>query len=248
MIRVLKAEWIKLRRSPLPLLVLAIPLLYSGFMIWYFSGRTITAQLQITIYDAYFQVWAAIVVPLGAGLLPGLMSHQEAQAGSFQGFLASRTPRPLLYLGKLVMLVLLSAFSTALAVSVLILGVQYLLGIPLSPAPFVGGALVAELATIPLLAVQLWISFALGLGPAVGVGAAGVLLGALSLTSLGDYYWRFLPWGWAARFVMAPGAAFYYGIVPGLEGAPVAAVAFLLLTLVGGLLWFERWEGRKAND
>lgn len=248
MTRVLRAEWIKLRRSPLPWLVLLTPILYSIFIIWYFSGRTISDQLQISIYDAYFQVWAAIVVPLGAGLLPGLMSYQEAQAGSFQGLLASRIPRILLYFGKMAMLVLLSTISTALGVILLIVSVKCLVGIPLSPAPFIYGALVAELTTIPLLAMQLWISLALGLGPSIGVGAGGLLLGALSLTSLGDHYWQYLPWGWTARFVMAPGAAFYYEIMPEFENAPFAAVVFLLLTLGGGLLWFGRWEGKKMHD
>ena len=85
MTRVLRAEWIKLRRSPLPWLVLLTPILYSIFIIWYFSGRTISDQLQISIYDAYFQVWAAIVVPLGAGLLPGLMSYQKPKLAVFRG-------------------------------------------------------------------------------------------------------------------------------------------------------------------
>ena len=46
MTRVLRAEWIKLRRSPLPWLVLLTPILYSIFIILVFSGRTISDQLN----------------------------------------------------------------------------------------------------------------------------------------------------------------------------------------------------------
>jgi len=72
------------------------------------------------------------------------------------------------------------------------------------------------------------------------------MLGALSLTSLGDRYWQYLPWGWIARFAMLPGACYYYEVIPKVQPALSLAVAFLVINTAGGLMWFEHWEGRKV--
>lgn len=247
MTRILHSEWLKLRRTPVPWLVFLAPVLYGVLLVWYFSGRGTTEQVQIIIYEGFYQVWSAVVVPLGAGLLTGLMSHQEAQAGSFQGLLGTRTAsRVRLYMGKVLMLVLLTAFSTGLAVGTLIIGVKYVLGIPLALRPFILGGIVAELATVPLIIFHLWLSLAFGMGPSIGVGGLGLLLGALSLTSLGDSYWQYVPWAWIARFTMAPGVCYFYEIIPKFQPALPMAGVFLLVTTAGSLIWFEHWEGRKV--
>ena len=84
------------------------------------------------------------------------------------------------------------------------------------------------------------------MGPSIGLGGIGLLLGALSLTSLGDSYWQYLPWGWTARFAMVPGACYYYDIIPTVQPALSIAGVFLLITTAGGFIWFEHWEGRKV--
>ena len=117
------------------------------------------------------------------------------------------------------MLVLLTTLSTGLAVGTLVIGVKYGLGIPLALHPFIFGGIIVGLAAIPLAVFHLWISLAFGMGPSIGVGGIGLLLGALSLTSLGDSYWQYLPWGWTARFAMVPGACYYYGIIPKVQPA-----------------------------
>ncbi|NLA59233.1 MAG: lantibiotic immunity ABC transporter MutG family permease subunit [Firmicutes bacterium] len=248
MMRILYVEWLKLRRTPILWLAFLAPVLYGSFMVWYFSGRGAAEQVQVSIYEGFYQVWAAVVVPLGAGLLTGLMSHQEAQAGSIRGLLGSRASRVRLYTGKIMVLVLLTTLSTGLGVGTLVISVKYGLGIPLALRPFIFGGMVVELTTIPLAVFHLWISLALGMGPSIGVGCIGLLLGALSLTSLGDSYWQYLPWGWAARFAMVPGTDYYYGIIPRSQSALAIAAAFLVTTTVGGLIWFERWEGRRVYD
>ena len=36
------------------------------------------------------------------------------------------------------------------------------------------------------------------------VGIVGSLLSALLVTKLGDFIWKFLPWGWGVRFMNIP--------------------------------------------
>lgn len=245
--RVLYGEWIKMRRTISLWLVLLAPILFSLFMVWYFLGRPVTANLPIIIYEAFYQVWAAMVVPIGAGLLPGLMTQQEALAGDFRGLLGSITSRRSLYLYKLVMLTLLTAASTALAVVTLIFGLNFV-GIPIPLLPFISGAVIVELATIPLLALHLWIGFAWGLGPSIGVGGAGMLFGALSFTTLGDHYWQYIPWGWTSKFSMVPGTYYFYQLITPVSKVALLATTFLFAVVMGGLLWFDQWEGRENPD
>ena len=71
------------------------------------------------------------------------------------------------------------------------------------------------------------------MGPSIGVGSIGLMLGALSLTSLGDRYWQYLPWGWIARFAMLPGACYYYEVILRFSLLSLA-VAFLVINTAGG--------------
>lgn len=254
MMKLLRSEWLKLKRTPTIWLVLLVPLVYSTFMIWYVSGRAATNGLNIFIFQAFFEVWAALVIPVGAGLLSGLMGQQEANAGNFHGLLSSKISRASLYTGKLLMLILLSALSTILATATLIIGLVYVAHIPISIPVFVAGAMIAIVTTIPLLALHLWIGLAWGMGSTIGIGGAGLLLGSLMATNLGDSYWQYIPWAWPVRLVMIPGFRLFpqkveprFFVQYFITGALPAGV-FLSLVVIGGLLWFDKWEGRKISD
>ena len=253
--KILRSEWLKLKRTPTIWLVLLAPLLYSMFMVWYVSGRTVTDELQVFVFQAFYEVWAALVIPIGAGLLAGLVSQQEAVAGNFQGLPGSKSSRTSLFLGKLLILILLSTISTIIAAATLIIGLVHIIHIPISISVFVAGSVVAAIGTIPLLALHLWIGFAWGMGSTIGVGGAGLLLGGLMATSLGDTYWQYVPWGWPVRLVMVPGVCLFPQVDLGasfflqsfIKGA-IPASAFLFVVVIGGLLWFDQWEGRKVPE
>jgi ABC-2 type transport system permease protein len=96
--------------------------------------------------------------------------------------------------------------------------------------------------------LHLWIGFACGLGPSLGVGGAGLLFGALSFTTLGNVYWQYIPWGWTARFSIIPGAYHFYQLVPPVAKVVLLAATFLFVVVMGGILWFDQWEGRELPD
>lgn len=252
---VLKTEWLKLKRTLIKWLVFGLPVLLSSLLVWYFSNRKITPTLELSIFSTFFQVWAALVVPVGTGLLAGLMVQQEERAGDCWNLLSSKTSRTRVYLGKLGMQILLSSISTAFALGTLLLGLRYVLQLPVSCFSFLVAALIVEATTIPLLALHLWISLAWGMGPSIGMGGGGLLLGALMVTPLGDAVWPYIPWGWPVRLWVLP--LFYLAKSKGISlsedlftllmvKGSLYAVVFLLLLLVGGLVWFNKWEGRKT--
>lgn len=247
------AEWLKIKRSPIKWIPIIAPVFISGFLVWYFSIKVATGEFQFPIYQGFFEVWSIIIVPIGVGLLSGLMIHQEEITGGFNGLLGSKASRANLYLGKLLMLILLTTISNIIAIATLYLGLRYVAAISISFPIFTLAAMVVQLSMIPLLAFHLWISFAWGMGASIGIGALGLLVSALMATSLGDMIWHFVPWGWSVRLPLLP------GVYLSTEGASIVvfdellkgtvpSFIFLLVMVIGGIRWFHRWDGLKVYD
>ena len=49
--------------------------------------------------------------------------------------------------------------------------------------------------------ISIPVGFSLGKSVSMGIGIVGSLLSALLVTGLGDFIWKFLPWGWGVRFM-----------------------------------------------
>ncbi|WP_422448116.1 ABC transporter permease [Thermoanaerobacterium sp. DL9XJH110] len=92
-LNILSAEWLKTKRTPAGWVSFLTPFALAALLTWYFSLKKVTPDIQPAIYQAFFEVWAAVVIPAGAGLVSGMMVNQEELAGGFNGFLASRLPR-----------------------------------------------------------------------------------------------------------------------------------------------------------
>ncbi len=260
--KALASEWAKTKRTPMRWISFLIPVVFAAFVTWYFSLRSVTAGTQISIFQVFFEVWTAMVIPVGAGLISGLAIHQEELAGGFNGLLGSKLPRRDLYLGKLALLVAMASVSTLLGVSVVLVGLSVVLKAPVSWPVFAVPGLMAAIATVPLLAFHLWISFAWGMGASIGIGCGGSLVACLMATNLGNKIWQFIPWAWPVRLTGLTGACLMY--LPGmnypanvvsldfivdqtLKGLIPAGV-FFAGSLIGGLIWFEGWEARQVYD
>lgn len=241
--RLLRSDWLKLRRTPPRWAILLTPAAYALLLLWYFSTYRVTPELADKIYTAFFEVWTSFM-PLAAGLISGLYCLQEEQAGRFSGVLGLPASRPLIYTNKLGMLVAIHACSLLLSVTILALGMKYGLHMDqINANLFYRGALLAAIGSLPLLALHLWISFAFGLGASAGIGGAGLLLAAIvGATSIGDSLWPVVLWAWPVRLTMSP-------MDPAVlaAGLPPALLLFAVLA-VGGSVWFRRWEGRKHED
>lgn len=257
--KILAAEWIKTRRTPIRWIVFLTPVIFAALVIGYYSMRAISTDIQISIFEVFFGVWTIIVITFGSGLISALMIQQEELAGGFNGLLGSKLPRQKLYLGKLAILILSATGSIMAATILLVIGLNVILKISVSWPIFIAGAIMAVIGTIPLLAIHLWISFAWGMGASIGIGGAGLLIAGLMGTSLGDEVWYFVPWAWPLRLSMLPGAYLLYK--PGMDfftdtnliinqaiiGIVISSL-FFSVVLLGGLLWFKRWEGRKVYE
>lgn len=260
--KILITEWHKTKRTPIRWVTFLVPIFFAAIIVWYFSVKTITTETEISIFQVFFEVWTALVIPLGAGLISGLMVYQEELAGSFRGFLGSKLSPKVLYLGKLTMLILLALISTLFAVLILLIGLSFILNIHIAWPIFILSAIIAILSALPLLVFHLWISFSWGMSSSIGIASGGILIAALMATSLGNRIWQFVPWAWPVRLTRLTGAYLLY--LPYLNSSPemitlglminkgikvlITSLALFVILLVGSLIWIERWEGRRIND
>ena len=251
---ILLAEWLKTKRTPFRWLVFLAPVIFAALLIGYFSLGSLAANASLTAVQIFFETWAVLVIPMGIGLVSGLVVQQEELAGSFNGLLGSKPARYKTYFGKLAMLVFALATGTLIALFSLLAGLSIILKISISMEAFLGATIMVILGAIPILTFHLWIGLAWGMGATIGIGGAGVLAAALMATSLGDSVWQFVPWGWPVRLSMLSGSYLLLGsgadfsdfsIRQGTVGL-VFAIIFFVVMLLGGLAWFSKWEGREA--
>jgi len=238
LLRLMRADWLKTRRTPVRWAVIVMPAGYALLILWYFSRFRVTPELPLRIYSAFFEGWG-VFLPLAAGLLAGLLSLQEEQAGRFGALLGSTVPRSALYAAKLLLLIAITAGSVLMSLAILVPGMQAGLGIEAAQAGmFWEGAWLAVAGALPQMALHLWLSLACGLGASVGVGGAGLLMAAIiGATNVGDPIWPAVPWAWPVRLALHP----LVPVAPA-DGLLPACLAFAVLAVLG-TAWFCRWEG-----
>ncbi|AWB43496.1 lantibiotic immunity ABC transporter MutG family permease subunit [Paenibacillus sp. CAA11] len=247
--RSLKSDFIKLRRQPMLLVHLLIPLVGIGIFLAYFAY---TPYSQASKVEGYMQALAA-AFPTMIGIVCAIAADQESAAGQYQQFLT--LPSRLVPLAsKLSLLLLLGLGSVLLASAGFGAGFIYILNqSPYGLGFYVIAALILFGSSILLYALHFFVSLRFGKGASIGLGIVGSLTAALLLTGLGDQNWIYIPCAWAARLVTiwaqygpsgagsAPAALL---LQQGILLCGVGTAAFMVL--LG--LWFRRWEGRKSLE
>lgn len=253
----LTSEWLKTKRTAIRWFTFCMPVVFSSCAAVYLSVRS--GFTQEFAFEGFFTLWTVFIIPVGAGVLSGAVVHSEELAGDFNGFLATGIPRARLYLGKFLILLFCLSACTLIAVLTFCAGMNIASPGHVSPGLFIAAAALSVAGSLPLLALHLWVSFLWGMGASVGMSICGLLMAALlGLTRLGLAAWPLVPWTWPVKLGMLPGACFLKdggtmpssAVISGMArtgAAGLAAVsAGLTLSLIGGIIWFNIWEGRKT--
>src|SRR5690606_11655279 len=131
-----------------------------------------------------------------------------------------------------------------------VVGLHYIVGISIHVPIVILANITIQISILPLIALHLWISLAWGMGASISVGGSGILLSALMSTSLGDKIWHYIPWGWPVRlstlfllylFTYETLSYLFYETKKGL----ISVVVFFILMIIGGTLWFCRFDGHR---
>lgn len=210
--RLLHAEVIKLRRSPVLTLLWVLPAIFL-ILDYRVFGRQVLAQTQVTATDlawypflslrALAVLWAGLVHPLLLALLPPLLMGGEHRASMWKHLHAQPAGRRAQFLAKAVMLLALHALG--LLVVLVGLRLEWFLITTFhlkAPIAFQWVALLKTLGwmylgSLPVLAFYLWVADRI---PTVAVSVVLGLIGLLLTISLAGQpiypSWQrdFIPW------------------------------------------------------
>ncbi len=243
-IRCFQVEWLKSRHTPLLLVHVLFPVIGAGVFAGYFH---ISGWNDVTNVTTFLEV-LSIIFPFVIGIVVGMVVELENGVGHFQLILGTFRSRTAVYIGKLLYLVVLATLATILGVS--LFAVLY----PVMPFSFyIKPFIMLILSVIPIYLISILVGFSLGKSVAMGMGIVGSLLSALLVTGLGDFIWKFLPWGWSVRFMdycilKYVNEGQFYSNFPEFQLGFIFMLVFTVVLFIISLMWFQRWEGTKENE
>ncbi|MGE7997365.1 lantibiotic immunity ABC transporter MutG family permease subunit [Lysinibacillus sp. NPDC093190] len=249
MLRLLRAEFLKIKRTPFLLIHLLVPIIISGLFLAYYSYSPWNFDWKVS---AYFQALSC-GFPIIIGLVCAMASEQEATAGHFQEMLTASKTKIIAFLSKLLLLLLFSFGAVLLSIGIFSVGFIELLHEDTFNFQFylIAGCILFA-SYVFLYILHFFVSLHFGKGASIGLGIVGSLIVALLLTGLGDGIWSFIPYGWGGHFVslweMKASGLDLSTVETGLQKGIIASVCGTLLALFLSCLWFWKWEGRKSDN
>lgn len=248
MLNYIYSDFQKLKRQPLLLIHLLIPILGIIIFIAYYSYTPWPASSKA---EAYLQV-VALSFPLLISIVCSIVADTEASSGNFYNLLTA--PFKIKPFVSLLIMLLLLGFGASLLTSVGFgLGFLYMLKQSTFGLGFyLIAACVLFLGNIFIYILHLIVSLRFGKGVSIGLGIVESLLSALLITGLGQGRWQFIPCGWGIWFVslfaqIKSGAVSLIAIRELQLGILTCAI-YTIAIAAFGYVWVSRWEGRKSEE
>lgn len=234
-----RADFLKMKGTPVTLAHILIPVIASGLFFLYYS---FSAWNENTKIIAFYQTVGA-GFPVLIGIFTAGMMEQEQNAGAFH-HLFTLPQKTAAFWSKVLLLLVFSLFS------LLLTAVLFGFGCTENTGICIMAALVMWCSSIPLYIWQMILAFQFGKGVSIGAGILSGLVSALMLTGLGKYIWKYIFVSWTGRIPYT-----YLKLVSGRAGAgneweaviPFWGI-FTVISMIYYLLWAFRWEGIKISE
>ncbi len=240
MFSVFQSEWFKFRKSKIISIIFVGPLV--GFLTGY-TADSLNHDMELNkwyIVLIYMNlVYALLFLPLITGVLASVVCRYEHQAGGWKQLLVLPVSRGSVFFAKFILLIIL-----VLVIQLLYLGAIYAVGtikgftdpfpIELVWKSILGG----WVATLPLVALQLWMSIMFkSFAAPFAVNVIFTLPSILAVNSkqFGPYY----PWAQPFSMMYIGGKTDDLFFVPWDQLLTVVGGSFILFFL-GGYLYFQR--------
>ncbi len=244
--RCLRADFYKMKRSPVTIAHIIISIVVSAVFLAYYAISGWNETDKITAF--YETLGSAFPVLIGTFIASTM--EQEQNAGAFQNLLTLRSKTAALF-SKAVTLLILSLFALLFTAVLFGFGFNMIHGQgTASMGVFIVAALVMWLSAIPLYLIFEIFAFVFGKAFAIGAGLFSGLIGALFLTNIGTYVWKIVPFSWTARM---PDVYLKYVFGSGAEGSVIESqlpiyILFTVLCLGGYYIFAVNYEGSKITE
>ena len=244
--RCLRADFYKMKRSPVAIAHIIIPIVVSAVFLGYYaiSGWNETDKIS-AFYEAL-----GFGFPVLIGVFIASTMEQEQNAGAFQNLLTLRSKTAALF-SKALTLLLLSLFALLFTAVLFGSGFNMIHGHSnVSIGVFVMAALVMWISAIPLYLLFEIFAFAFGKAFTIGAGLISGLISALFLTDIGMYAWKVVPLSWTARM---PETFLVYelsdsGALSEIRSQAPIYMVVTIVCLAGYFVFSSNYEGSKISE
>jgi len=246
--RLLKADIMKLKSTPLVWIHILVPLLGLALFLSYYSY----AQWNdIGKISGYLEALCA-TFPVLIGIITSIFAEQEYMAGNYQNILNTSQPKLLTLVSKIILSLILGFLSTALAVLGFYFGFSLIGKTIFSFFVYIEAIFILLGSNVIIYVLHLFLSFRFSKSVSIGVGILESLISALFLTSMGDGIWPFVPCSWSMRFVVSliqkHNGLNVSSLDSNLSLGVTMSIITTLISIVFLLFWFMKWEGKKAEE
>lgn len=238
--RAFGVEWLKLKHTSIPWVVVLMPAFVAGLIVLSWSAHPLSAKLPVAPAAAWSHLegrllttWCMLILPMFVALLSALVMGLEHGNAQWKHLLALPLPRGIHYLAKWsIMAALLAATYAWLLVLLLVAGrvltftapTRGLAGWPAWHALSVPLAISLG-ASLLIVTLQTWIALRWrGFGTPIAVGLAATLTGVLLFSS---HWAHYFPWTLPAQPFVNAGQFAGTALAVGLIGAAVVGLSGL---------------------
>lgn len=240
-VRNVKSDFIKMKHTSILWIHIMIPILGALMFLGYFAlYRNVKDEVKVSFVTEIL----VCVYPIIIGVIVGMMLLLEEKAGHFKEMLAVSTSRKVPVLSKLILSVLMGAFSVFLTYGLLAAGCQIFHLLEVVPVVFfLKICIQIIMGNIILYLFHIFLSIRFGLGCSIFVGVFEGLLTVLFSNIDVSNLWSFIPSIWGIKLTQQ---LLQGGNINGTSIFTMAVIFAAVLIII--LMWFSRWEGRKYYE
>ncbi|MBU5266217.1 lantibiotic immunity ABC transporter MutG family permease subunit [Virgibacillus proomii] len=250
--RCLLGEFKKRKRSLFLLLHLAIPFILSGTLAMYFLSRNDTISSEAS-YVIFFEL-IGVGTPVIISIICGMVADSENEASHFRNMLGVIQSKTISFISQTTMMIFSYSAAIFLTILTYTLALKFLVGVNEVHFTlyYLTGIIFIGTSTFQYFFYQV-IGYKYGIGISSICGFGGLIIAALSLTTIGDKVWGFLPWAWANRFseylrnflkITDIKLVTNSMLITGVYYFFILTIGMIIMSIV----WFNHWAGRKTND
>lgn len=243
--KMMTGEWLKLRKTPVMLAHILIPVIVSVVFLAYYA---ISPWSEPSKISAFYQA-LGVGFPVLIGIFAANTAEQEQNAGEYQNLLSLPNKRKI-FIVKVWIYLILGLFSVIMAALLFGIGFQKMFGGAVGLNIYLMAALLMWVSSIPIYIWLMYLAFRFGKGVSIGAGIIFGLISALMLTGMGLYIWHYVPVDWTGRipdtFIRA-----VFGEISAVHKIrkvlPIYCI-FTVFSMLYYVIWASRWEGGKILE
>ena len=243
--KMMAGEWLKLRKTPVMLAHILIPVIVSVVFLAYYA---ISPWSEPSKISAFYQA-LGVGFPVLIGIFAAHTAEQEQNAGECQNLLSLPDKRKI-FIVKVLIYLILGLFSVMLAALLFGIGFQKMFEVAVGLNIYLMAALLMWVSSIPIYIWLMYLAFRFGKGVSIGAGIIFGLISALMLTGIGLYIWHYVPVDWTGRIPDTFLRAVFGEISAAHKMRSVLPIycIFTVFSMLYYVIWASCWEGSKLSE